>query len=95
MLGDIFSDLPPVDNFELHDRQRYAGPPERLTQASWLAPGGIAGWVQGAQACSTGMCRLCCSQLFALPRVLNMHTHDVSIAGLAAAQAAPLDDAAG
>ncbi|PRW44284.1 DNA (cytosine-5)-methyltransferase CMT1 isoform A [Chlorella sorokiniana] len=35
LLGDILSDLPCVDNFELQDRQRYAGPPERLTQA-WL-----------------------------------------------------------
>jgi len=36
LLGDILSDLPPVNNFELHDRQRYAGPPERLTQVnSW------------------------------------------------------------
>jgi DNA (cytosine-5)-methyltransferase 1 len=35
LLGDIFSDLPEVDNFELHERRRYAGPPNTLTQA-WL-----------------------------------------------------------
>ena len=32
LLGDILSDLPPVDNFELHERQRYATGPQRVTQ---------------------------------------------------------------
>ncbi|KAI3428460.1 hypothetical protein D9Q98_007286 [Chlorella vulgaris] len=35
LLGDIFSDLPEVDNFELHERQLYKSWPQRVTQA-WL-----------------------------------------------------------
>ncbi|EFN55234.1 hypothetical protein CHLNCDRAFT_52630 [Chlorella variabilis] len=34
LLGDIFSDLPEVDNFELHERRRYETGPQRLTQLS-------------------------------------------------------------
>lgn len=32
LLGDIFSDLPEVDNFELHERQLYKSWPQRVTQ---------------------------------------------------------------
>ena len=32
LLGVIFSDLPEVDNFELHERQCYREGPGRLTQ---------------------------------------------------------------
>ena len=32
LLGDILDDLPPVDNFELHERQRYLCEPQRVTQ---------------------------------------------------------------
>ena len=35
VLGDILDDLPVVDNFELHERQRYRCEPQRVTQA-WL-----------------------------------------------------------
>lgn len=32
LLGDILSDLPAVDNFELHERQEYGSDPQRVTQ---------------------------------------------------------------
>lgn len=61
LLGDIFSDLPEVDNFELHERRRYAGPPNTLTQARarhglhWWQRGGVGGAV-AKPAAGTSLC---------------------------------------
>jgi hypothetical protein len=44
LLGDIFSDLPEVDNFELHERQCYREGPGRLTQVRWVGLP-LWGWV--------------------------------------------------
>lgn len=48
LLGDIFSDLPEVDNFELHERQLYKSRPQRVTQVRNGGGGGAkhgSGWV--------------------------------------------------